>query len=713
MMRRLGLAIVVLLALVAPGLVWARSVTVRSGEHAGFSRVVVSGVDAGWTWQATPQGGELRAPDGVSFDLSQVFDLIPRTRLTEATAQGPVLSLTTAPGVSIAAERQGDIFVIDLGGQPGTIADPPQAEAPAPVLTPPADPAMRELGAITTLPGVGQTPQAASPQAQSIEQALLFRIAQAAGEGNLTVADRATLDALRRAGLVPPSAPTTAEAAPEEPTTLPAAQPPVVTCDAARLALTFPADAPDSIQGYEQAYLAMDRRDNDPGLVDLARGYLSLALPDEALAILSLRANADLPEARVLTAAAEALDQRASSDPALDLAALAECGPDVELWLLARPGNPPRRFEGYALFQSVLALPDPLRQAMTARLRQTLPPLQDSAAKTLLDLLAGLEPVCTAPCPAAEAPLGSAVLSLSQLDRASLTQQAQAVLLRLLNTTTPLGVETARHLDAMSFERRSEPGGILMRASALIAYARAGDFDTALTKLAAFTADDRHDPALTQAATAVATALAQSSTDAEFLRLAFAHATALASCCDQARAALEARLATHGFGPDGSAVPMPVAAAPAATAPPAPVDAIAAADRQIGEAVPAASAVAAETAAPGPQPAASPSPLPDGAPASAASGAGPSVAPAQAEATASQGSEPTPPQGSMAASTGQATPVAPTANAAETAASAATGATAQDSALVARSRDLTGASAALRSQVAASLAEVGLAAPQP
>ena len=69
--------------LLLPGLGRAQDVSIRSGEHADFSRLVLE-FDARVTWSfgRTDGGYELRvdAPD-VRFDTSRVFALIPRTRI--------------------------------------------------------------------------------------------------------------------------------------------------------------------------------------------------------------------------------------------------------------------------------------------------------------------------------------------------------------------------------------------------------------------------------------------------------------------------------------------------------------------------------------------------------------------------------------------------------------------------------------------------------
>lgn len=64
----------------------AQVATLRSGEHAGFSRLVLTfPAAASWLLGRTGDGYGLRAaPAGLRFDLSTVFDRIPRSRIVAA-----------------------------------------------------------------------------------------------------------------------------------------------------------------------------------------------------------------------------------------------------------------------------------------------------------------------------------------------------------------------------------------------------------------------------------------------------------------------------------------------------------------------------------------------------------------------------------------------------------------------------------------------------
>ncbi|MCX7890033.1 MAG: hypothetical protein N2422_09975, partial [Rhodobacteraceae bacterium] len=70
----------------------AETVAVRSGEHDGFTRIVVNlGAPAAWRLDRSETGYELAVdrPD-LDFDLSRAFDLIARNRVADlAPAGGP------------------------------------------------------------------------------------------------------------------------------------------------------------------------------------------------------------------------------------------------------------------------------------------------------------------------------------------------------------------------------------------------------------------------------------------------------------------------------------------------------------------------------------------------------------------------------------------------------------------------------------------------
>lgn len=81
-----------------PGALRAQELGVRSGEHGEFTRLVLPLLQ-GVEWSLNHEDGDYTlsyAQQDVTFDTSRVFDLIPRTRLSDLTAQGPALTLDLA-----------------------------------------------------------------------------------------------------------------------------------------------------------------------------------------------------------------------------------------------------------------------------------------------------------------------------------------------------------------------------------------------------------------------------------------------------------------------------------------------------------------------------------------------------------------------------------------------------------------------------------------
>lgn len=107
----------------------AQVVPVRSGEHDGFTRLVARiGAQREWQLIRNDAGVTIRFfPDAPEFDVSRVFDLIGRTRLTEIRSRDG-LDLRLACPCSVNIERfQDDLVVIDIDDTPyvADATDPP------------------------------------------------------------------------------------------------------------------------------------------------------------------------------------------------------------------------------------------------------------------------------------------------------------------------------------------------------------------------------------------------------------------------------------------------------------------------------------------------------------------------------------------------------------------------------------------------------------
>ena len=135
-----GIAALVLASL--GSLATAQTVPVRSGEHDGFTRLVVPiGADRNWQITRDDAGVSIRFfPDPPELDVSRVFDLIGRTRLSAIRSEdGLYLSLACPCTVSV--ERfQGNLAVIDIDDTPYTPDEP--TPPPEPVTEIPPEPAV-------------------------------------------------------------------------------------------------------------------------------------------------------------------------------------------------------------------------------------------------------------------------------------------------------------------------------------------------------------------------------------------------------------------------------------------------------------------------------------------------------------------------------------------------------------------------------------------
>lgn len=136
------------LLLIWPGMSPAQTLTVRSGEHADFTRLVVYlGRDGTWTLTRDGAPREVLISfdrPGLGFDLDRVFDLIPRDRLAGISSPGPsVLRLQLACDCPVAQYPLGPRYlVLDIfDPKAGPVDAGPQNErgtAPAPVAEGPA-----------------------------------------------------------------------------------------------------------------------------------------------------------------------------------------------------------------------------------------------------------------------------------------------------------------------------------------------------------------------------------------------------------------------------------------------------------------------------------------------------------------------------------------------------------------------------------------------
>ncbi len=173
--------ICILVSLLVAGATGAasREVTVRSGEHDGYTRLVVQvPPDTGWVLTHRKNGARLSvAIDGVTFGTSSVFRRLSSNRLASVSQTQPGAALDLEFGCDCVASAflyQQSMIVVDIA--PGTVLPPLAFDIPAPVFR---DPEPRDTSEV-----LGPAQAMALPllnlKRQGFEDALSTRLLQGA-----------------------------------------------------------------------------------------------------------------------------------------------------------------------------------------------------------------------------------------------------------------------------------------------------------------------------------------------------------------------------------------------------------------------------------------------------------------------------------------------------------------------------------------------------
>ena len=201
---RLFILIVLFVAQVLPAA--AQQVAVKSGEHTDFSRLVFM-FPNGTGWNLEPVDGGLRlTTPGSSFryDLSQVFHLIPRDRVTAITPDfaDSALMITTKPNVRSQTFQLGNgALVLDL--RDGTVENMPEVAGSTTIYRLPVREDHLDLywhrgiprSAVSPEPAVNVeqpdillfTPKTRDPRVEQAESELLAQLGRAASQGLITM----------------------------------------------------------------------------------------------------------------------------------------------------------------------------------------------------------------------------------------------------------------------------------------------------------------------------------------------------------------------------------------------------------------------------------------------------------------------------------------------------------------------------------------------
>ena len=364
----------------------AETVTFRSGEHADFSRLVAA-IPEGTPWEVARRGSGYDVtfgPDVTGFDLSGVFERIPRTRLNAVSASDGVLRLDLGctcrvEGFLFADDR----LVLDIfDGPPETEAA--NAGSLLPLLA-------GGGGAAVALPDPFKTGAPRLPDLSATERAIAQSFAEAATQGLLDAATD-TVSISRTPGRVAPpgAAPNPRElrdlasagpaGAPglgfrtglEAVDTAATASP--ATCrdidfDLSRYQSvdSFAAD----LAGAQAAIVDPAGRQSDGAIRVLARTYLAYGFGAEAAATLAVAREAE-PDDAILFEIASIVDGRPPNGGAL--AERRDCSPRLRLWnVLAGEGIDLSDAGSTGEIRlAFAALPDPLRRHLAPVLAQAL-----------------------------------------------------------------------------------------------------------------------------------------------------------------------------------------------------------------------------------------------------------------------------------------------------------------------------------------------------
>ncbi len=516
----------------------ADTIAVRSGEHPGFSRLVVY-FSPDTDWSAALEGDRVvlsyASEDPLFFDVSPVFERIPRTRLLgieERPAQRQVVFRLGCPcGLAVTRHDRG-YAILDLKDP---VWSGPARTPDAPV-APPSD-------ATALVPDVDA----------AVLAGLASELARAGSQGLIDVPGVPEPSAI-----APDSDPPGPDPGPQSDTVF-ANPPPNQVRTITQIDLDHAAQGPDpkvcpveaaayDVEGWGlaedpfQALSAGRRGMLDPAFVvdagralQLARAYLWLGFGAEAQAIAQLAdlAQAFPAQAQAISVIAAVLDGVGSfpavvpPDPAMDLSS---CGDTVILWAVLADGPGAGLTDGQAdaAVQGFGRLPVHLRRHLGPMLHAIL----DAGGRAEAAHAVGQAIERASPVPTAEEEF---VIALEDLRSGNWTA-AEARLLRLATGTQGVELAAIASLVAEYRARDMPPPPVIL--DVLRGLSEHGADPTADLRLIqmliladllpeAFDRYDRSEDRLETHAPAVLTALLQAAadrgSDADFARAAFAY----------------------------------------------------------------------------------------------------------------------------------------------------------------------------------------------
>ena len=608
MTRLLSALLLTVTATMAP----AETVSIRSGEHPDFSRLVLS-IPEGSEWRLGREGAgyilDLGRSD-LDYDVTGVFERLPESRI--GTLRGEDGRLLLEPDCACHAQAflwRTDRLVIDVADGPA----PPASRFEEPVFVSAPDPAPREEPAIlaaelsdlpTILPApvrdpmlaglegpaaAPPNPEAIAPDLTEFERAVIESLGRAASQGLLDPAiDSPRLTALPATGEevtaeAPETVPLEAGAARSmEPATSPGIttrtikdpdrQDPPAPVTAAGLACIEATEVDvaawadtrpfhDQIAPIRAALSSERDRILSDEALGLARLYIHFGFGREALHALDLAADRSQTH-QVLRTMAYIVDGHPAPEPVFD--GQIACRTDVALWaLLAKP-----EFESGAwvsaprILQSLRRLPPALRGHLGVDLAARFAAIgEDGAAETALSIAREGYTADTTASGLVEVDVdtrrGEADAALQTLtDLAAVDPRLPPARLvelidLLIEEGRPVPLDLIALAAAQRFEAKDRPVADALLRAEIRALDAAGRYEESLALIASDGDDLTAEMRLDHGSQTII-ALSESAEDDRFLAVAFSGALPM-EITATARNALARRLLSLGFPAEAQA----------------------------------------------------------------------------------------------------------------------------------------------------------------
>lgn len=484
----------------------AKTVTVRSGEHNGFTRLVLKvPVGTNWTMSLLEKGAQLTLDlEKVVFETSSVFSRLSKNRLKAIEQVGPGAPLEMKFDCDCAATAflfRDTMIVVDIAAKKGL----PQANGEVPALEPQYRTNERRVG--PTEPSAGFAEPLLRLSQQGVHDQLMSRIVQGS--------DRSILDLnLAPAG---PRASDTA-ALPRKPLDLPAHIEVSSILDELETLDQMPIQTlktlPDCISNSELGFETWS--DGRPFLQQLADFRASLYQefdriePDTALSLAKLLAFfgfgaeaqqvlklSDIvsPQAEWTRTVAVIVDVQTLPEPH-PFDTMQRCDGDIALWAILADGRLMPEADLNGVEQSFLRLPDHLRSLLGPRLADIFVGAQKlEAARRVLRGVDRADPVNRPDATLAKAAVATAegdiaqseVLLTEVIHDPSAQTEAPLALARLIEKRwVQDGTITKKQLDlvaAYALELRDSEMGPVLARSHTVAQSLRNQFDPAFDQL--------------------------------------------------------------------------------------------------------------------------------------------------------------------------------------------------------------------------------------